>query len=87
MESRRRMAQRGEPFSSRGHVSGANLTPALSAIYMKGSPETDLEQGPMGIVISRGFQAEYAPRFSAYMWAPDPEDSEDEDTEIEQKVA
>jgi len=54
---------------------------------MKGSPETDLEQGPMGIVISRGFQAEYAPRFSAYMWAPDPEDSEDEDTEIEQKVA
>ncbi len=81
------MAQRGEPFSSRGHVSDANLTPAIAAIYMKGSTETHLEQEPMGIVISRGFQAEYAPRFSAYMWAPDPEASEDEDTEIEQKVA
>jgi hypothetical protein len=68
-------------------VSGANLTPAITAIYMKGSPETHLEQEPMGIVISRGSQAEYAPRFSAYMWAPDPEASEDEETEIEQQVA
>jgi hypothetical protein len=64
-----------------------NLTSAIGAIYMKGSAEMDLEQEPMGIVISRGSQAEYAPRFSAYMWAPDPEASEDEDVEIEQKVA
>ena len=64
-----------------------NQTPAISATYMKGSPETHVEQEPMGIVISRGAQAEYAPRFSAYMWAPDPEGSEDEDLEVEQKVA
>ena len=81
------MAQRGEPFSSRGHASDANQTLQNPPIYMKGTPEQDLEQEPMGIVISRGTQDEYAPRFSAYMWAPDPEAAEDDELEVEQKVA
>ena len=81
------MAQRGEPFSSRGHASDANQTLQIPPIYMKGKSEKDLEQEPMGIVISSGAQEEYSPRFSAYMWAPDPEGSEDEELEIEQKVA
>lgn len=29
---------------------------------------------PVGIVISRGWEPETTPRFSAYMWAPVPED-------------
>jgi hypothetical protein len=29
---------------------------------------------PVGIVISRGYSPEVTPRFSAYMWAPGPED-------------
>lgn len=29
---------------------------------------------PVGIVISRGREPETIPRFSAYMWAPGPED-------------
>lgn len=31
---------------------------------------------PVGIVISRGRETESLPRFSAYMYAPDPEESE-----------
>lgn len=34
-------------------------------------PQTD---EPVGIVISRGWEPETTPRFSAYMWAPVPED-------------
>lgn len=29
---------------------------------------------PVGIVISRGWEPETTPRFTAYMWAPFPED-------------
>jgi hypothetical protein len=29
---------------------------------------------PVGIVISRGHEPETTPRFSAYVWAPGPED-------------
>lgn len=29
---------------------------------------------PIGIVISRGWEPETTPRFSAYVWAPFPED-------------
>ena len=39
---------------------------------------------PMGIVISRGPRNEKAPTFSAYMWAPDPEGT---DEATEPKVA
>jgi hypothetical protein len=33
---------------------------------------------PVGIVISRGWEPETTPRFSAYVWAPDPGDEIDE---------
>lgn len=36
----------------------------------------ELEQEPVGIVISRGSRAEATPRFSAYVWGPVPEDVE-----------
>lgn len=35
---------------------------------------------PVGIVISRGWEPETLPRFSAYVWAPGPEDELEEDT-------
>ena len=38
---------------------------------------------PVGIVISSGWEPESAPRFSAYMWAPGPED----ETELDVQVA
>ena len=34
---------------------------------------------PVGIVISRGWEPLTAPRFSAYMWAPGPEDEVEEE--------
>jgi hypothetical protein len=43
---------------------------------MKGKKKPTVEQEPMGIVISRGPRNEKAPTFSAYMWAPDPEDND-----------
>ncbi len=36
-----------------------------------------LTQEPVGIVISRGADPEPAPAMFAYMWAPDPEPSEE----------
>lgn len=45
---------------------------------MKGKKKTTPEQEPMGIVISRGSSQEHVPRFSAYIWAPDPEDTDEE---------
>lgn len=38
--------------------------------------QAELEQEPVGIVISRGSRAEAAPRFTAYVWGPVPEDVE-----------
>ena len=32
------------------------------------------EEEPVGIVISRGWEPETTPRFSAYVWAPYPDD-------------
>jgi len=51
---------------------------------MKAKKKAIAEQEPMGIVISRGSRLEQAPTFSAYIWAPDPEEKENE---IEPKVA
>ena len=51
---------------------------------MKAKKKAAPEQEPMGIVISRGPHLEHAPTFSAYIWAPDPEEKE---AEIEPKVA
>ena len=59
----------------------------IQRIYrMKGKAKKKVlaEQEPMGIVISRGPNREQPPRFSAYMWAPDPEMT---DEESEPKVA
>jgi hypothetical protein len=36
---------------------------------------------PVGIVISRGREAETTPRFSAYVWAPYPEDELQKDSQ------
>lgn len=36
----------------------------------------ELEQEPVGIIISRGSRDEATPRFSAYVWGPVPEDAE-----------
>lgn len=38
------------------------------------------DEEPVGIVISRGWEPETTPRFSAYVWAPFPDD------EIESEV-
>lgn len=38
--------------------------------------QIDLEQEPVGIVISRGSRDEATPRFSAYVWGPVPDEPE-----------
>ena len=35
--------------------------------------EAEVEQEPVGIVISRGSRAQDTPRFTAYVWGPVPE--------------
>lgn len=48
-------------------------------IYMM-QPETQPQTDePVGIVISRGWEPETTPRFSAYVWAPFPEDELERD--------
>jgi hypothetical protein len=44
---------------------------------MKATKKTPREQEPVGIVISRGPRTDPAPTFYAYMWAPDPEGTEE----------
>ena len=41
---------------------------------MKKKPVPTSYDEPVGIVISRGREPETTPRFSAYVWAPFPED-------------
>ncbi|MES2180254.1 MAG: hypothetical protein V4550_20540 [Gemmatimonadota bacterium] len=39
--------------------------------------DTEVQTGePVGIVISRGAEPETLPRFSAFVWAPSPDDIE-----------
>ena len=53
-----------------------------SRIYMKMKHETQIQfDEPVGIVISRGWEPETLPRFSAYMWAPAPDDETEQDVE------
>jgi hypothetical protein len=40
---------------------------------MKATTKSDLDQGPIGIVISRGSRHEHVPSVFAYVWAPAPE--------------
>ena len=52
----------------------------LRSYHMKKSlPPTHDE--PVGIVISRGRETETTPRFSAYVWAPYPEDELQKDAQ------
>lgn len=37
--------------------------------------QAELEQEPVGIIISRGTRDEATPRFSAYVWGPVPEET------------
>lgn len=48
-----------------------------ASINMKAKQKPAVEQEPIGIVISRGPRTDKAPTFSAYMWAPDPEGTEE----------
>lgn len=41
--------------------------------------EVQVNEEPVGIVISRGWEPATTPRFSAYVWAPGPEDEIDQD--------
>jgi hypothetical protein len=41
----------------------------------------ELEQEPVGIIISRGSRDEATPRFSAYVWGPVPEETDLSQTE------
>ena len=47
---------------------------------MKKTLPTQFEE-PVGIVISRGREPETTPRFSAYVWAPFPEDELQKDAQ------
>lgn len=42
--------------------------------------QVELEQEPVGIVISRGSRDEATPRFSAFLWEPVPEEPETRDS-------
>jgi hypothetical protein len=44
---------------------------------MKAASSTELDQGPIGIVISRGSRQEHVPSVFAYVWAPAPDVSEE----------
>jgi hypothetical protein len=52
-------------------------TRSTAHLYMKSDSTNTGEQEPIGIVISRGAHQEHVPTFIAYMWAPDPETSEE----------
>jgi hypothetical protein len=47
---------------------------------MKKTLPTQFDE-PVGIVISRGREPETTPRFSAYVWAPFPEDELEKDAQ------
>lgn len=38
--------------------------------------KAQLDQEPIGIIISGGYQVEEQPRFSAYVWGPVPDEPE-----------
>jgi hypothetical protein len=43
---------------------------------MNPTAQAELEQEPIGIVISSGSREESAPRFTAFMWSPVPDEPE-----------
>ena len=58
--------------------SGGN--PFRWSYHMKKPLPTSFDE-PVGIVISRGREPETTPRFSAYVWAPFPEDELEKDAQ------
>ncbi len=64
-------------------VPGAFLCADVAIHMMKQDEPQSLFEEPEGIVISRGWEPETTPHFSAYMWAPGPED----DTELDAQPA
>ncbi len=63
---------------------GEGDTLTRTYIYMKATPNSTVDQEPIGIVISRGSRYEPAPMVSAYVWGPVPETK---DERHEAKVA
>jgi hypothetical protein len=59
-------------------VPGASFLSVL--IIMKKSLPPQFDE-PVGIVISRGREPETTPRFSAYVWAPYPDDELEKKTQ------
>lgn len=54
-------------------VPGGNPLKNGVAIHMKHEQQIESDE-PVGIVISRGKEPVTTPRFSAYVWAPGPDD-------------
>ena len=53
---------------------------SLSGVVIHMKKEVPLQsEEPVGIVISRGWEPATTPRFSAYMWAPGPDDEIDQE--------
>jgi hypothetical protein len=46
---------------------------ALQGEIMAKNRRTEIEQEPVGIIISRGSRAEQTPKFIEYVWGPAPE--------------
>ena len=67
-----------------GLAFNSNAFIPATSIYMPKQRATalDLDQEPMGIVISRGSREEEAPRFSAYVWGPVPDAEVSADTKM-----
>jgi len=66
----------GEPFSSAAAGRSAVRT-FLQDSTMSNVIKQQIEQEPIGIVISRGSRQEDVPRVFAYVWGPAPEPSEE----------
>lgn len=52
------------------------FVPRGDVIMVEVAMDIELEQEPVGIIISRGSRDEATSRVSAYVWGPAPEDSE-----------
>lgn len=53
----------------------------LSGVLIMKKTKQPQREEPVGIVISRGRDLESPPRFSAYVWAPGPDDELERDTQ------
>jgi hypothetical protein len=65
---------------SEGAPDRSGGTLSFGAYNMKKSLPPQFDE-PVGIVISRGREPETTPRFSAYVWAPYPDDELEKETQ------